>query len=43
MDPLLAFDKLMGHGVERLVRFHHARRLRRIRLLGPLQGLLVDG
>jgi phosphatidylserine/phosphatidylglycerophosphate/cardiolipin synthase-like enzyme len=30
MDPLLAFDKLVGQGVERLVCSHHARRLRRI-------------
>jgi phosphatidylserine/phosphatidylglycerophosphate/cardiolipin synthase-like enzyme len=29
-DPLLAFDKLVGNGVQRLVRSHHARRLRRI-------------
>ncbi|HEY8777880.1 MAG TPA: phospholipase D family protein [Gaiellaceae bacterium] len=30
MDPLLAVDKAIGQGVERLVRSHHARRLRRI-------------
>jgi phosphatidylserine/phosphatidylglycerophosphate/cardiolipin synthase-like enzyme len=40
MDPLLAFDKLVGSSVERLVRSHHARRLRRIgwqRALEPSQ------
>jgi len=39
MDPLLAFDKLVGAGVERLFRSHHGRRLRRIgweRALEPL-------
>jgi len=30
VDPLLAFDKLVGRSVERLFRSHHARRLRRI-------------
>jgi phosphatidylserine/phosphatidylglycerophosphate/cardiolipin synthase-like enzyme len=43
MDPLLAFDKLVGHGVERLVRSHHWRRLRRIgwqRALDPPDGSL---
>jgi phosphatidylserine/phosphatidylglycerophosphate/cardiolipin synthase-like enzyme len=30
MDPVLAVDKAVGQGVERLVRSHHARRLRRI-------------
>jgi phosphatidylserine/phosphatidylglycerophosphate/cardiolipin synthase-like enzyme len=30
LDPLLAFDKLVGHGVQRLIRSHHERRLRRI-------------
>jgi phosphatidylserine/phosphatidylglycerophosphate/cardiolipin synthase-like enzyme len=30
MDPLLAFDKTVGDAVERLVRNHHHRRLRRI-------------
>ena len=29
-DPLLAFDKLVGRGIERLVRSHHVRRLRRL-------------
>jgi phosphatidylserine/phosphatidylglycerophosphate/cardiolipin synthase-like enzyme len=29
MDPLLAFDKKLGDGVEWLVRTHHRRRLRR--------------
>src|SRR5207247_4672331 len=29
-DPLLAFDKAVGDGVERLVRSHHRRRLRRL-------------
>ena len=29
-DPLLAFDKAVGNGVQHLVRSHHARRLRRI-------------
>jgi phosphatidylserine/phosphatidylglycerophosphate/cardiolipin synthase-like enzyme len=47
MDPLLAFDKLVGHGVERLVRSHHGRRLRRIgweRVLEPPDpGLWASG
>jgi phosphatidylserine/phosphatidylglycerophosphate/cardiolipin synthase-like enzyme len=30
VDPLLAFDKLVGRSVERLLRSHYARRLRRI-------------
>lgn len=30
VDPLLAFDKLLGRCVERLFRSHHTRRLRRI-------------
>ena len=30
VDPLLAFDKLVGRSVERGFRSHHARRLRRI-------------
>jgi phosphatidylserine/phosphatidylglycerophosphate/cardiolipin synthase-like enzyme len=30
MDSLLAFDKLVGRSVQRLVRSHHGRRLRRI-------------
>ncbi|HLB18377.1 MAG TPA: phospholipase D family protein [Gaiellaceae bacterium] len=39
MDPVLAVDKAVGQSVERLVRSHHARRLRRIgweRALEPL-------
>jgi phosphatidylserine/phosphatidylglycerophosphate/cardiolipin synthase-like enzyme len=47
MDPLLAFDKLVGHGVVRLVRSHHARRLRRLgweRALDPSgPGLWASG
>jgi phosphatidylserine/phosphatidylglycerophosphate/cardiolipin synthase-like enzyme len=46
-DPLLTFDKLVGHGVQRLVRSHHARRLRRIeweRALDPPDpGLWASG
>jgi phosphatidylserine/phosphatidylglycerophosphate/cardiolipin synthase-like enzyme len=46
-DWLLAFDKLVGHGVEWLVRRHHGRRLRRIgwqRALEPVDpGLWVWG
>ena len=30
MDPLLAFDKAVGNAVERAVRAHHHRRLRRL-------------
>jgi phosphatidylserine/phosphatidylglycerophosphate/cardiolipin synthase-like enzyme len=30
MDPLLVFDKAVGNAVERLVRSHHRRRLRRL-------------
>ena len=30
MNPLLAVDKAVGNGAERLVRLHHARRLHRI-------------
>ena len=30
MDLRLAFDKAIGNGAERLVRSHHARRLRRL-------------
>ncbi|TML17803.1 MAG: phospholipase [Actinobacteria bacterium] len=29
-DPLLVFDKLVGSGVQRLVRSHHGRRLRKL-------------
>ena len=39
MDPLAAFDKIVGAGIERLFRSHHQRRLRRIgweRALRPL-------
>jgi phosphatidylserine/phosphatidylglycerophosphate/cardiolipin synthase-like enzyme len=38
IDPVLAVDKLLGQGIERLVRSHHARRLRRVgweRALAP--------
>jgi hypothetical protein len=30
IDPVLFLDKLVGNGVQRFVRSHHARRLRRI-------------
>jgi phosphatidylserine/phosphatidylglycerophosphate/cardiolipin synthase-like enzyme len=30
IDPLLAFDKAVGDGVERLIRSHHRRRLRKL-------------
>jgi phosphatidylserine/phosphatidylglycerophosphate/cardiolipin synthase-like enzyme len=47
IDPLLAFDKLVGQGVERLVRSHHARRLGRLgweRALDPSgPGLWASG
>jgi phosphatidylserine/phosphatidylglycerophosphate/cardiolipin synthase-like enzyme len=47
IDPVLAADKLIGQGVERLVRSHHARRLRRIgweRALAPSEpGLWASG
>jgi phosphatidylserine/phosphatidylglycerophosphate/cardiolipin synthase-like enzyme len=36
MDPLLWFDKAVGDGVERLVRSHHRRRLRRLDWEGAL-------
>jgi phosphatidylserine/phosphatidylglycerophosphate/cardiolipin synthase-like enzyme len=47
LDPLLAFDKAVGQGVDRLVRSHHARRLRRIgwerALEPPDRGLWASG
>ena len=37
LDPLLAFDKLVGSSIERIVRSHHQRRLRRIGWLRALE------
>jgi phosphatidylserine/phosphatidylglycerophosphate/cardiolipin synthase-like enzyme len=46
-DPLLLFDKALGDAVERLVRSHHRRRLRRIGWGGALApdgaGLWAEG
>jgi phosphatidylserine/phosphatidylglycerophosphate/cardiolipin synthase-like enzyme len=36
MDPLLTFDKAVGDAVERIVRSHHRRRLRRLGREGAL-------
>jgi phosphatidylserine/phosphatidylglycerophosphate/cardiolipin synthase-like enzyme len=47
VDPLLAFDRAVGNAVERLVRSHHHRRLRRLgwehALEPPDDGLWVAG
>jgi phosphatidylserine/phosphatidylglycerophosphate/cardiolipin synthase-like enzyme len=47
LNPLLTFDKLVGDGVQRLVRSHHQRRLRRIgwehALEPPDRGLWASG
>jgi phosphatidylserine/phosphatidylglycerophosphate/cardiolipin synthase-like enzyme len=47
MDPLLAFDKAVGDAVERAVRNHHRRRLRRLGQQQALEsardGLWVSG
>lgn len=37
IDPLLTLDKLVGNGVQLVVRSHHARRLRRIGWLHALE------
>ena len=47
MDPLLAFDKAVGNAVERVVRGHHYRRLRKLgwkhALVPPADGLWAEG